>query len=302
LRILIVGGGFLGCAIANHLQPDGHSVRVLSPNRRADLGEGVKFISGRLELGIDLDDHLRDTHLVVDAASSMIPASVQESPAAALASGVAASSWLAERAAAHRVSRLVFVSSGGTVYGESPSGAAHAETDPLAPSSAYGAFKAACEMGIRGATAGSHTSPLMLRVANAYGPGQNLSRPQGVVGVGFANMLRGTATMLYGAEQVVRDFVHIRDVAAVVALVAGSGTTGVLNVGSGQGVTLSHLVELMGGVVGQPLPVEHRPRRPFDVVHSVLDIRLARTLGWAPAVELRDGLAETWRWIAGGKA
>lgn len=296
----MVGGGFIGCAIANRLAEDGHDIRVVSPNRRPDLATVVEFASGRLELGVDLDAHLRDRDLVVDAASSMIPASVQDSPAASVSSGVAASSWLAERAAIHRVPRLLFVSSGGTVYGDGAPGSPHTELDPLEPSSAYGAFKAACEMGVRGATLGTGTRAVMLRVANAYGPGQNLSRPQGLVGVGFANALGQRSTTLYGADDTVRDFVHIRDIADLVADVAGRDLEGALNVGSGSGTTLRRLVELMGETMGSPLLVDDKARRAFDVSYSVLDISRARALGWEPRVDLREGLAETWHWIAGG--
>ena len=273
-------------------------VRVLSPRGDARLDPSVEFTHGRIELGTDLDAVLTGCTAVVDAASSAVPKTVQASPASFFASGVANSAWLAERAVANNVTVVLYLSSGGTVYSGQPSSArGYSEQDFPTPVGSYGGLKYATEVAVRSITRETRTRSVMLRVANAYGPGQNLSRPQGIIGVAWRNHLSGLPTVLYGASEIVRDYVYVDDVARLCALAISSGYDGVLNAGSGEGCSLAQLVGIMEDVCGEKISVTHAARRSFDVPQSILDVSLAKKLGWTAEVGLRQGLESTWHWM-----
>lgn len=300
MRVLVVGAGFLGSAIANRMAHSGHAVTVLSPKPGTELDleqPELTFCHGRLEVGTDLDDLLAHTQVVVDAASSYVPATVQASPAAATATAVGSSVWLAERAVSFGVGCHVYISSGGTVYGAGSTAKGHRETDRTGPISAYGAMKLAAETCISAVAHGTSTRTVALRVSNAYGPGQNLARPQGIIGVAFRNHLLGEATTLYGAAQTIRDFIYVDDVAMLCEAAVRSTHAGPLNAALGTGISLDDLLAAIEGVLQEPLRLVHVAERPFDVRRSVLDNTLARSLGWAPRTSLSEGLSATWEWI-----
>jgi UDP-glucose 4-epimerase len=291
-----VGAGLLGSGIANRFAGRGDSVTVLAPRLHSSLGAGVNFAHGRVELGSHLADYLDGVDVVVDAASSHVPATVQESPATAMASSIGVSSWLAEQSVNSRVSCLIYISSGGTVYGEGVE--SHREDERPDPISSYGAMKVASEYAIGSIARSTSTRAVNLRVANAYGPGQNLSRPQGIIGIGWRNHLSGAPTTLYGAESTVRDFVYVDDIGDLCVAAARSSFRGAINAGSGYGISLAGVLNEMSDVAGAHISVVHEQARGFDVPRSVLDIGLARSLGWVPAVSLREGLQRTWAWIS----
>ncbi|WP_225433809.1 NAD-dependent epimerase/dehydratase family protein [Mycolicibacterium mucogenicum] len=292
----MVGAGLLGSGIANRFIQQGDSVTALAPHPNLLLDHAVDFVHGRVELGFRLEELLDCVDVVVDAASSYVPATVQESPATALASSVGVSSWLAEQAVAAHVGCFIYLSSGGTVYGEGS--AAHRESECPDPISSYGAMKVASEYAVAAITRGTATRTVSLRVANAYGPGQNLSRPQGIIGVAWRNHLGASPTTLYAAKSTVRDFVYVDDVGDLCISAAQSEFRGALNCGSGLPVTLNEVLGAMSDVAGAELLIEHQRARSFDVPRSVLDIGLARSLGWEPRVSLREGLERTWKWIS----
>lgn len=295
MRILVVGAGLLGSGIANRFRKHGHSVTVLGPRPNPLLVGGVKFIHGRAELGFHLGELVEGIDVVVDAASSHVPATVQQSPAAAIGASVGVSSWLAEQAVSARVKCFVYLSSGGTVYGEGST--AHLEAERPEPISSYGAMKVASEYSVAAITRGTGTRTVNLRVSNAYGPGQNLSRAQGIIGVAWRNHLNGLPTTLYGAKSTVRDFIYVDDIGDLCIATTETGFCGAINAGSGRGVTIEELLAAMSEVTGEDLMVLHESARVFDVPRSVLNIGLARSLGWLPRVSLGEGLERTWSWI-----
>lgn len=258
MKVLVVGGaGLLGSGIANRFARHGASVTVLGPRPSSLLSASIAFVHGRAELGFHLGELLAEVDVVVDAASSHVPATVQQSPAAAMAASVGVSSWLAEQAVNAHVSCLIYLSSGGTVYGEGGMSAHHEDERPD-PISSYGAMKVASEYAVAAIARKTATRTVNLRVANAYGPGQNLSRPQGIIGVAWRNHLKGVPTILYGAESIVRDFVFVDDVGDLCIATAESGFRGAVNAGSGRGVSVSDVLRAMSEVTGEELTLIHQ--------------------------------------------
>jgi UDP-glucose 4-epimerase len=196
------------------------------------------------------------------------------------------------------IQTVIFASSGGTVYG-SGSKSPIREDAELRPVSAHGIAKLTFERYLSLYAAGGAFDYRILRISNAYGPGQRSDRPQGLISVGFSRMHRREPISVWGDGSVVRDYVHVDDVVSAAAAAAGAlppKAPRVFNVGSGRGHSVSEVLAVMSEVAGVHPEVLYLPARTFDLPHVVLDPSLAeRTLRWTPRVDLERGLRETWR-------
>lgn len=192
--------------------------------------------------------------------------------------------------------RFVFLSSGGTVY-DPAAPVPYREDSRCAPQGAYGRAKVESESLVLAAA-----DPVVLRIANAYGPGQPVAPGQGVISHWLHTIHRGDPVTVFGSPETARDYIHIDDiVSAVVAVVAAPQTPRVLNIGSGYPTTLEELRSAVESVTG-PFAVQHRESRSFDVSRTWLDVSLAQqALGWRAGVTLADGIASTWRSVHHGR-
>jgi len=236
---------------------------------------------------------------VIFLANTSLPGSSHASFADEVAAHVHATIKGAEICASVGVAQFVFASSGGTVYGiDSTEDAPLHEAMPTVPRNAYGVSKLAVEHYLRlvGMTRSMRT--LSLRISNPYGEGQRALRGQGFVAAAMQHAMAGTTMPIWGDGTVERDFVHVSDVArafllGTVAVQAGP----VVNIGSGHGVTLNRILQLVEAATGRPIHVNYESDRSIDVHRNVLDIRKAREdLDWTPEVTLENGLARTAAW------
>ncbi len=189
--------------------------------------------------------------------------------------------------------RLTYVSSGGTVYGN-PVTIPVPESHPTEPQTSYGVMKLASEKYVLMYARLYGVGVRILRCSNVYGEFQPADRGQGFVAAALARLRDGRPITLFGDGRNVRDFVYAPDVAGVmVALAARSGGPRVLNVGSGEGIEIRELLELLEQVTGTTARIDWQPDRGLDVRRIVLDITaLRRELDFAPT-PLVDGLTAT---------
>jgi UDP-glucose 4-epimerase len=221
-------------------------------------------------------------------------------PAADLQANTVASLHLLELCRAAGVRRIVFVSSGGTVYGvpERVPTPEDAATDPI---SAYGINKLMVEKYLQLYARLGGAEAVILRVSNPFGPFQNPLRRQGLVAALIETVMAGRPVEVWGDGQVVRDYLYVGDLAdAMLAAAVHDGPDRVLNIGSGVGRSVLEVVEAVCAVLGRsPTEIVHKPSRRADVPVNVLDItRARRTLGWTPRTAWPDGLQRTADWIA----
>lgn len=300
MRALVIGGnGFIGSSLVEKLHASGNNVRVLdqcSPRKDADWTD-VEYVVGSLADVRLLASLLEGVDTVFHLASSTVPSTSNLDPVADVQSNLIGVLNLCDAMSRAGCRRVVFFSSGGTVYGD-PQRLPVPEDHPLRPISSYGVVKVAIENYLLMYERLGALDPLILRPSNPYGPRQSSAGLQGVIAAFLGKAGTGESAHIWGDGEIIRDYLHVDDLIAF-ALTAGLGReTGVVNVGSGHGYTLNQIVELVRATTGAALPVEYAPRRTYDVAEIVLDITLATTrFDWKPAITLPEGIRSTWEAI-----
>ncbi|MHB1296252.1 MAG: NAD-dependent epimerase/dehydratase family protein [Anaerolineae bacterium] len=296
MRVLVTGGaGFLGSALANRLVGEGHHVRALddlSAGERERLDARVVFAGGDIRDVPKLWSVLRGVDCVYHLAARVsVPESILY-PVEYNAVNVGGTVSLLAAARDAQVKRLIFVSSG-AVYGEQPIQPVR-EDVALRPSTPYAVSKAASEQYVQaiGRLCGIET--VILRVFNAYGPGQPLPPSHAPAVPRFLRQAAsGGSVVVFGDGKQTRDFCYISDV--VDALVAAGQREGIdrsiLNIGSGIEVSLTGLVDTIEHAMGHRVHRLHNDEESVGVSRLVADIHSAQqTLGFRPKVALEEGL------------
>jgi UDP-glucose 4-epimerase len=298
-HLVLGGGGFIGRHVALLLAQAGHRVTVVS---RASSGFGFPTtVADRVAWKIvdlttaDWDDLVAGADVVHHYAWSSIPASANANPMGDLLVNVGITLGLLDALKRRGGGRVVFASSGGTVYGRLRTVPAH-EDDPLAPITAYGAGKATAELYLKLYREMHGLDCRIARIANPFGAGQDLSRGLGAVTTFLHHYLSGQEIVIWGDGEVVRDYIHISDVTSCLFTLSCSPRLSnfVFNVGSGVGTSINQIVSQLEGLTGCPLEVKRIGRRKFDVPVNVLDIERARNvLDWSPKLSFMQGVERT---------
>ena len=294
-RYAITGGtGFLGQALARQLEGAGHQPVIASRSRPVG--------SDREWLNYDLDDLSTAENLVCADVSgifhlawSTIPSTAQRNPAADVRTNLAGTVALFQALTSAPSLPVVFVSSGGTIYGH-PECLPIPENHPLRPINAYGTCKASAEGFASMFRSTREIDVRIARVSNPFGGGQNLSKLQGAASVFAMKILSRETISIWGDGETIRDYIHVDDAASGIAAVmhhsaSEQPSVPVYNVGSGEGLSLNSLVEIISDAAGRPARVEYQSARSFDVMANVLDIsKIASEIGWRPRYSSAEGL------------
>lgn len=294
MRCLVLGGaGFIGRHVVSELAATGHEPIV---------GDVVPASAGVAACLVDLGRRptimraLAGVECVIHLAWATNPASANARPIDDVRQNVIGSLRLFECCVDRRVRRIVFCSTGGAIYGQAQR-LPIPEDHPTEPLSSYGVTKLATEVYLRSYGRLHGIEFMILRPGNAYGEGQRVGRKQGVIAACLDAIARGRTLEVWGDGTVVRDYVHVADVARALVLAAAATRHGeTLNIGTGQGHSVNDIIEMSQKVAGASLAVNDQPARAFDMHDNVLDpTRASQGLAWRPRIELREGLARQWR-------
>lgn len=304
MKIAILGGGgFIGSAVTSRLLADGHSLRILerpeaTSHRHHSANEPVEWLSGdfmnlhdvtRVVAGVDAVLHLISTTLPNGSNNDMIYD---------VETNLVGTLQLLNTMVAQQVRKLLFISSGGTVYGN-PTYLPIDERHPTEPRVSYGVTKLAIEKYLLLFQQHYGVNVNILRVANPYGERQRVTTAQGAVGVFLGKVLRKQPIEIWGDGNIVRDYIHVGDVAdAFSRAVDYDGPQSVFNIGSGMGTSLNGLIDTIERVIGQAIERRYLPGRSIDVPVNILDSTLARLeFGWTPRIQLEEGIVKTVEWM-----
>jgi UDP-glucose 4-epimerase len=304
-NVLVLGArGFIGSHLTDALLTAGAQVRAFDRESIRPVIDStvahdhLQSLDGDFTSVADLDRALDGVDICFHLVSTTLPRSSNLDPVYDAETNLVATLRLIDRAVRYRVKRIVFVSSGGTVYGtprQVPIREDHA-TEPLC---AYGITKLAIEKHLELARVLHGLEYTVLRLANPYGERQRPEASQGAVAVFLGKALKNEVLEVWGDGSVVRDFVYIGDVVTALLAAARSGATHrVFNIGSGRGNSVNEVLECIGICLGRRPQVNYLPARVFDVPVNVLDIERAREhLAWAPGVDLLAGVSRSAEWL-----
>lgn len=297
------GGGFIGSAIVDRLLLDGHEIRVferprIEPFREFFSDEKVEWLTGDLMSSHDVSQVIRGIDVVIHLVSTTLPKSSNDDPIYDVQSNLVATLQLLNAMRVNGVKKIVFISSGGTVYGE-PCYLPIDEAHPTEPQVSYGITKLTIEKYLLLYQRQYGIKANILRVTNPYGERQRVETSQGAVGVFLSRALRGEPLDIWGDGSVTRDYIYVSDVAdAFARAVLYSGSKSVFNISSGTGTTLNSLVDSLEKVLDKSISRRYLEGRSFDVPVSILSNSLARVeLDWEPAVCLQEGIRMTALWM-----
>jgi len=299
------GGGFIGSTIIDRLLLDGHHIRVferprIMSYRAFNATEPVEWMNGDFMSQHDIRQAVSGADAVMHLVSTTLPKSSNDDPVFDVQSNLVASIQLLRIMVEEGVGRIVFISSGGTVYGR-PQYLPMDERHPTEPQVSYGVTKLAIEKYISMFHSLHGLKPVILRVANPFGERQRVETAQGAVAVFLDRVLRGQTIEIWGDGSVERDYIHVSDVAEAFArALSYEGAEQVFNVATGRGTSLNELLRIIESVTGRSAKAVYKPARPFDVPVSILDNHKAyQELGWTPLIGLNEGIGRTAQWMLG---
>lgn len=301
MKAVVLGGnGFIGSHVVDALLDRKWHVVVYdrAPERYRRPLADVEYILGELGNKDSLAPVLSGADLVFHLISTTVPQSSNESPIFDLQSNLLDTVRFLDVCVECRVGKVIFLSSGGTVYGL-PQLLPIAEKHPTNPICSHGIVKLAIEKYFQLYKHLYGLSYVILRPSNPYGPRQDPSGTQGVVAVFLGRIAKGLPVTIWGDGETVRDYFHVSELAeACLAAATMESADPIFNIGSGQGKSLNQLLQTIEMVIDKPTSVVKLPLRPFDAPRIILDVHKAHAeLNWQPRISLEQGILNTWDWI-----
>ena len=309
-KVLVTGGaGFIGSNVADAFVARGDRVWIvddLSSGRRENVSGDATFVEMDIR-DARLADVFRDAGgfdvISHHAAQIDVRKSVAD-PRRDASINVDGFLDVTELARAHGTRRIVFVSSGGVVYGE-PERIPTPETAPKLPSSPYGVTKLVAEHYMYYYARVWGLDYVALRYSNVYGPRQDPHGEAGVVAIFCNRLIDGTPFTIFGDGEQTRDYVFVGDVVRANLLAAemplepmpASLDERAFNVGTGTETSVNQLARTLMRAAGREVAVNYADARPGEVMRSCLDTSALRARGWRPATTLEQGLELTFKHI-----
>lgn len=301
--VIFGGGGFIGSAIIDRLLLDGHYLRIferprVEPYRKFSETEQVEWTTGDILSMHDISIALDSMELIIHLVSTTLPKGSNDDPIYDIQSNLVGTLQILNTMVAMNVRKIIFISSGGTVYG-TPQYLPIDEEHPCEPQVSYGITKLAIEKYLKLYEKIHGIKTITLRVANPFGKRQRIETAQGAVGVFLYRALNGLPIEIWGDGSVIRDYIYMDDVAEIFArAVTYNGSKSIFNVSRGVGTSLNELVGIIEEILGHTIEKRYLPARNCDVPISILCNKLAQQeMGWAPTVTLLEGINLTSEWM-----
>lgn len=301
MKALVLGGcGFIGSHLVDDLLAAGHKVRVF--DRAAELYRvplaNVDYRFGDFADSASLAEALEGIEVVYHLISTTVPSTSNLDPVGDIQSNLINTVRLLQLMVQKSIKRIVYLSSGGTVYGI-PETSPIPESHPLRPICSYGVVKVAIENYLQMFHQLNGLEYMVLRASNPYGERQGHMGVQGVIGTFMRKILTDEPIEIWGDGSVVRDFIYVSDLTSLAVLAGNSKLCGTYNAGSGQGHSINELISSISGVIHREIQPLYKASRGYDVPQVILDMQLAKhAFNWSPNINLLTGLKRTWIWAS----
>lgn len=304
----VIGGtGFIGSYVVELLVSQGRQVTVIGRSKvpTRPVPQGARYVAADYGDERVLLKVLRDVDEVIHLAHSSVPKTSFENPVQDVLTNLPASMKLFDAACRFSIQKLVFVSSGGTIYGNAGTRPIN-EDHPKKPISPYGVTKLAIENYAMMFWELKGLPVICVRPGNAYGEKQRPFVDQGFVATAIASILMGKEIVVFGENGTIRDYVHVTDVARGILSSLDRGKTGTCyNIGTGIGRSNMDVLESIrpyATSANLEIRLAVHSSRPFDVPANILDSkRLRDDTGWSTKITFEEGIRRTWSWFSSGR-
>jgi UDP-glucose 4-epimerase len=295
MKILVLGGnGFIGSHVTDELVANGHEVTVFhrSTERYHCHSDKLRFYLGDYSDSVKLGEAVDGMDAVIHAISTTVPSTSNLNPISDVQQNLISTIQLLDLMIKADVKRLIYLSSGGTVYGN-PNQSPVLESHPLNPICSYGIVKVAIENYIGMYQELYGLQPIILRPSNPYGPRQGHAGVQGALSTFLSNTLNNKEITVWGDGETKRGYLYVKDLAHITRLAVESNVVGIFNVCSGVSHTLNNLITLIEKTTRIKPVVSYKPGRAFDVREILLDTKkVKQTFNWTPTYSIQDGMTE----------
>ena len=301
--LIFGGGGFIGSHICDRLIEKGYKVTIFDKlyfNKAniEHLKNKVKIIEGDFTNEVELKDALKNINIVFHLVSSTLPASSNQNPIYDVESNLVSTLRLLDESLKNKIKRIIFISSGGTVYGI-PGKIPISENHPRKPICSYGITKKTIEDYFYMYYKLYGLDYTVFRLSNPYGERQNPFVAQGVIPVFLKKIIKKEQIEIWGDGSVKRDYIYIKDsVKLIVDSLEVNSETKIFNLAYGKGYTINEILEVIGKITKLNFKVKYSKGRAIDVPVNVLDNSLAKkTFNWKPEVSLEEGIQLTYEYL-----
>ncbi|MEJ0075849.1 MAG: NAD-dependent epimerase/dehydratase family protein [Alphaproteobacteria bacterium] len=300
--IVLGGGGFIGTNLCRRLAGRGVRVRAFSRHFSfPDAMQGVERCAGDFGDADALAAAIEGFDVVYHLVHATPPQPANADMAGDIRNNVLPSLALFDVCRRLGVKRIVFLSSGGTVYGRATI-VPTPEAAPTEPIAAYGISKLMIEKYLALHEHLYQTDYRVLRVTNPFGPFQTTAKNQGIIAALIARGLAAEPIEIWGDGSAVRDFIYVDDVVDALELASRDASdVRVFNIGRGEGHNVREIVSTIERLLGRELQIVWKDARAIDLpVSIVANTRAKEVLGWTPKTALDDGLRKTIAWWQAG--
>lgn len=290
MKILVLGGsGFIGMHIVDGLLAEGHKLTVF--DRASIIYKGaVEYIHADIGDVMALSEALIGVDIVVHLISTSVPSTSNKDPISDVNGNLINTLKLLDVMHQTDVKKIIYFSSGGTVYGL-PNQVPMTEEHTTNPICSYGVVKLAIEKYLHMYAELYGFTSTILRPSNPYGPGQKHMGVQGFIGTCINNALNNTKLTIWGDGSVIRDYIYISDVVNATKLAVQNMQSGAFNISSGEGYSLNEIISYVEESTQKTIQTEYKSKRNFDIPTMVLDNQKAgTTFEWKPAVDIKKGI------------
>jgi len=295
-NILLLGGGFIGNALAKRLSEQGKSVTVVSHRSPEHPIKEVSWKQGDLGDPTLMRELLSKSDSVIHLAATSTPGKYTHAPTREAEENLLPLLRFLEIMGEETDIPLLFLSSGGAIYGN-PVTLPAFETDLIAPLSNHAAGKAAAEHFL-GVFAHQGHPVTIIRPSNVYGPNQPLKSGFGLVRTLLENIRHDTPITIWGDGETVRDYLYIDDLISACVSILENPTTGTFNIGTGLGHSINELCVIAETVTGKKLKRSYQAERGVDIRSVVLNnSSFLSCQTWQPKFSIEQGMRATWKWL-----
>lgn len=301
--IVYGGGGFIGSHLCESLIEKGFHVTIFdkinfSKKNIHGIETKVKIIEGDFNNEIDLKNSLAGIDYVFHLVSSTLPVSSNENPVYDAESNLLSSLKLFKECVNSKIKKVIFLSSGGTVYGI-PDKIPVMENYSSYPICSYGIIKKTIEEYLFLFNKLHNLNYNVFRLSNPYGERQNPFASQGAIAVFVNKVINNETIEIWGDGSIVRDYIYIKDAVEVLSSsVSVNPAEFVFNLSSGKGYSLNQIIDVIRKVSGKEIKVENKTARKIDVPESILDNSLVcKSFNWSPETSIEEGIEKTFNFI-----